>query len=84
MQLIEDPKFILEQETGMKIPDSFNIKILEENAQTFYLILPAKINPETEDELTEAELMNVSGGQFTDDSDPSTQNCTGGLYGCGG
>jgi bacteriocin-like protein len=47
----------------MKIPDNLNITILEENAQTFYLILPAKINPETEDELTEAELMNVSGGQ---------------------
>jgi len=82
MQLIEDPRFILEQETGMKIPDSFNIKILEEDAQTFYIVLPEKINPETEDELTEAELMKVSGGQQEILIFPpeSTQN----YYGCGG
>ncbi len=62
-QLIDDPKFILEYEMGMKIPDSFNIKIVEEDSQTFYLVLPAKINPETdEDELTEADLEMVSGG----------------------
>jgi len=82
-QLIEDPKFVLEQETGMKLPDSFNIKIIEEDTQTFYLVLPEKINPETEDELTEAELMKVSGGQFKNDPDP-TQNCTSSPYGCGG
>ncbi len=62
IQLIEDPKFILEQEMGIIIPDTFNIKLLEEDAQTFYLVLPAKINPGSEDELTEADLEMVSGG----------------------
>ncbi len=61
-QLIEDPRFTLEQETGMRIPDSIIIKILEEDAQTFYLVLPAKINPETVDELSEVDLEMVSGG----------------------
>jgi len=80
--LLEDPKFTLEQEAGMKLPASVNIKILEEDAQTFYLVLPGKINPETEDELTEAELMQVSGGQQEILMFPpeSTQN----FYGCGG
>ena len=61
-RLIEDSKFTLEKETGVSIPDSVNIKVLEEDAQTFYLVLPPKINSETTDELTEADLGMVSGG----------------------
>jgi len=61
-RLIEDSKAALEQETGIRIPDSVNIKVLEEDSQTFYLVLPPKSNSETEDELTEADLRMVSGG----------------------
>jgi hypothetical protein len=28
-RLIEDPRFVLEQEAGMRLPDSFSIKVLE-------------------------------------------------------
>jgi hypothetical protein len=61
-ELITNPKEILEKETGMKLPESFNVKVLEEDAQTFYLVLPSLVNPNTEDELSEAELEMVSGG----------------------
>lgn len=61
-QLIEDPKFILEQETGIRIPSSLNITVLEEDPQTFYLILPPKPVLHEDEELTEAELEGVSGG----------------------
>jgi hypothetical protein len=40
--------------------------VVEENPSTFYLILPPKINSETEDELSEAELEMVSGGGYGD------------------
>jgi hypothetical protein len=59
-QLIEDPKFVIEKETGIKIPASLNVTVLEENPQTFYLILPPVI--QEDEELTEAELEEVSGG----------------------
>jgi hypothetical protein len=61
-QLMEDPKFILEQETGMKMPGSMNIKVLEEDAGTFYLVLPPIPTVSEAGELSDADLEGVSGG----------------------
>jgi len=60
--LLSSPKETLETELGISIPDAINVKVLEEDKNSFYLVLPPIINPETEDELTEAELEMVSGG----------------------
>jgi len=60
--LLENPKAAIEEETGIKLPEAINLKVVEEDAATFYLVLPPKINPEKEDELSEAELEMVSGG----------------------
>jgi predicted molibdopterin-dependent oxidoreductase YjgC len=61
-QLIENPGAAIEEETGMKIPDVLKIKVLEEDQQTFYLVLPSIQGNNSELELTEAELESVSGG----------------------
>ena len=61
-ELIADPKGTIEKETSMKLPEAFNVKVLEENPQSFFLILPAMVQPGSEDELSEAELEMVSGG----------------------
>ena len=61
-QLIENPSAAIEAETGMKIPETMNIKILEEDPKTFYLVLPYTHATIPEMELTEAELESVSGG----------------------
>jgi hypothetical protein len=61
-QLIENPGATIEAETGMKIPETINIKILEEDPQTVYLILPQDPALNTEMELSEAELESVAGG----------------------
>ena len=61
-RLIEDPKFILEQETGMKMPGSINIKVLEEDEVTFYLVLPPIPTVSEEGELSDVDLEGVSGG----------------------
>ena len=67
-ELIADPKGTIEKVTGMKLPDSFNVKVLEEDALSFYLVLPNNTKPETEDELSEAELEMVSGGWGGDEN----------------
>ena len=61
-QLIENPGAAIEAETGMKIPYGMKIKLLEEDHQTVYLILPATNLKNSELELSEAELESVSGG----------------------
>jgi len=38
-QLIENPDDVIEAETGMYIPETIKIKVLEEDPKTVYLIL---------------------------------------------
>ena len=61
-QLIENPGTAIEAETGIKIPDTMKMKVLEEDPQTVYLILPPNPVLNTEMELSEAELESVAGG----------------------
>ena len=65
-QLVNNPKETIGNEFGIKIPDSLNITVLQEDASTFYLILPSVVNLETGHELSEAELQQVSGGNLFD------------------
>jgi hypothetical protein len=61
-QLLVNPKEVIEAEFGQKIPEAIQINVLEEDANTVYLILPQVVqNPEME--LTEAELNAVAGGE---------------------
>ena len=61
-QLLNDPKEVIESEFGRKIPESIQIKVLEENANTVYIILPQIVVPNPEMELTDAELYAIAGG----------------------
>ena len=61
-QLIGNTEVAIEQETGMKIPESMNIKIVEEDPKTIYLVLPYVPATETQVELSEIELQEVAGG----------------------
>jgi len=74
--LLSSPKETLETELGISIPDAINVKVLEEDKNSFYLVLPPIINPETEDELSEVELEMVSGGYDGSDTDNfSVRDC---------
>ena len=61
-QLIENPCAAIEAETGMKMPETMKIIVLEEDPQTVYLVLPQGYNQEAEMELSESELEDVAGG----------------------
>ena len=60
--LLENPGAAIEAETGVKIPDYILIKILEEDPQNVYLVLPQFPLQNNEMELSEAELESVAGG----------------------
>ncbi|MEI6888660.1 MAG: NHLP leader peptide family RiPP precursor [Bacteroidales bacterium] len=61
-KLIDNPKLIFELETGINLPETIKIKILQEDQKTVYLVLPPFRGDAAEDELTEAELASVAGG----------------------
>ena len=86
-QLVEDPRKMVEQETGITVPEGLTIRVLEEEPGTFYLVLPSVAGPAEENELSEAELQQVSGGNDTECSTWSwvtacnaiqSYNCEGG------
>lgn len=61
-KLIQDPKGTLESELNVKLPENFNVTVLEEKANDFYFVLP--LNPELPltGELSEEQLEQVAGG----------------------
>jgi hypothetical protein len=66
-QLIENPGATIEAETGVKIPELVKLKVLEEDPNTVYLILPQNPVQNTEMELSVAELESVAGGISAED-----------------
>ncbi len=55
--LLSDPKATIEKELGGSLSESVSIKVVEETADTLYLVLPA-----AEGELSEDALDAVAGG----------------------
>lgn len=58
-QLMSDPKTAVAAETGWIIPADVSIRVVEETADTFYLVIPFKAGAS---ELSDEELEDVSGG----------------------
>ena len=59
-RLVQNPKKVYEEELGVKLAPTVEIRVLEEGPTQLYLVLPP--NPEQERELSENELEMVSGG----------------------
>ncbi|GAA6615663.1 NHLP leader peptide family RiPP precursor [Scytonema sp. NUACC26] len=59
-QLLSNPKAVVEQEFGSALPEGINVEIIQEPANTLYMVLPAKV--ESNEELNEEELEVVTGG----------------------
>ena len=55
-RLLTDPKATISAETGVTIPEGFNVAVHEDSATTAHLVLPPS------PELTEVELEMVAGG----------------------
>ena len=65
-QLIENPSATLNNEFGFATPESVEIKVLEEEPGKIYIVLPRAAADSSGEELSDAELQNVSGGSFLD------------------
>ena len=62
-QLLENPRGIVEQETGITLPEKISIRVVQEKPDEVFLVLPAIFKgTDGDEELTEAELSNVAGG----------------------
>jgi hypothetical protein len=62
-RLLEDPKGAVEQELGTRLPEEVQVRVVEETADTIYLVLPG--TPMAGDEgvaLSDQELESAAGG----------------------
>ena len=65
-RLLTDPRAAISAETGVTIPEGFDIAVHEDSATTAHLVLPPS------PALTEAELEKVAGGDHEWSALPST------------
>jgi hypothetical protein len=66
--LISSPRAAVEGELGIKLPGALNLRVVEESADSFYLVLPQKNAGAQAGELSDVELEAVAGGKT-----PSTE-----------
>ena len=60
--LLKDPKRVLAKQMNRDLPDSLKVKVVEEDANTVYLIAPY-VPPAEGDELSDDDLEKVAGGK---------------------
>jgi Nitrile hydratase, alpha chain len=61
--LLDDPRAAIEQELGDQLPESIEVRVMEESADTIYLVLPSASRVGQVEELSDQELEDVSGGK---------------------
>ena len=61
-QLLSNPKAVVEQEYGAALPEGMNVEIIQEPANTLYIVLPAMPESSSSEELNDEQLEAVAGG----------------------
>jgi Nitrile hydratase, alpha chain len=62
-RLLVDPKAIVEQELGARLPEEVRVVAVEETSDTVYLVLPPSQAEGQSGGLSDSELESVAGGQ---------------------
>jgi hypothetical protein len=61
-RLLDDPKGTIEQELGIPAPESIEVRVLEESADTIYLVPPSASAVGEGGEISDKDLEDVAGG----------------------
>jgi hypothetical protein len=61
--LLADPKGTMEHELGSRLPESVEVRAVEETPEIIYLVLPSASRVGQGGELSDQELEDVSGGK---------------------
>ena len=61
-RLLEDPRAVVEQELGTRLPEEVRVVAVEETTDTVYLVLPSASPVGEGSELSDRELGAVAGG----------------------
>ena len=61
-RLLDDPKGTIEQELGSQVPESVEVRVVEESADTIYLVLPLASAVGEGGEISDRQLDAVAGG----------------------
>jgi hypothetical protein len=67
--LLDDPKAAVEQELATQLPEDVEVRVVQESAQTIYLVLPSASPSGVGEELSDKELEEVAGGGATEAGD---------------
>ena len=63
--LLDDPKATVEQELETQLPEDVEVSVVQESAETIYLVLPSASPIVEGEELSDRELEEVAGGGGT-------------------
>ena len=61
-RLLDDPKAAVEQELGSRLPESIEVRVVEETADTVFLVIPSASPIGGGAELSDQQLEAVAGG----------------------
>jgi hypothetical protein len=64
---LDDPKATVEQELATQLPESVEVRAVQESADTMYLVLPSA-SPLGQGEISDQDLEQVAGGGYYTDS----------------
>jgi hypothetical protein len=67
-RLLDDPKGSVEQELATRLPEDVEVRVVEESAQSIYLVLPIRSADLQTGELSDQDLGAVAGGDLSTDS----------------
>jgi hypothetical protein len=75
--LLDDPKAAVEQEMETLLPEDVQVSVVEESAQTIYLVLPSASPLGQGEEISDRELEQVAGGGIHNNWSATNDTCVG-------